>query len=365
MKTKNIFNTGLIYFIILTLFVGIRICTALDLFAFLGDGQSIILTVFIQVGVLLILPLILSSKMNKRSVNETLNDFNFKKVGWKTVLISILIGFIVFILTVFISSFFSFILSLLGYSRAGGGASTTTWEGFVLSLILIAVLPAICEEFTHRGLLLSGFRKLGIKKAIIYSSLLFGLLHLNVEQFFYASIIGAVLGAVAIFSRSIIPAIIIHFINNATNVYLDFAQSQGLPGGDLLTNISAYLTNGNIYTSLFFVIIFVFLLVILLFYLITLLLNINAKKSIQNYAEQVTIDQMRREVLGDNSVKQSPPIFIKNPLKNTFKINVPYEVLGFYMTPQVIPSRLDKLFIHASILLSGLITIFTFVWGVL
>lgn len=370
MRTKNniIFNTSLIYFIILTLFVGVRICTALDLFSFLGNTQAIILTTLIQVGFLFLLPLFLSSKLNKKSANETLQDFNFKKADFKTILISILIGFIVFILTVAISSFFSFILGLLGYAPSGTISSNSipTWESFVLSIIVIAVLPSICEEFTHRGLLISGFKTLGIKKAIIYSSLLFGLLHLNIEQFFYATIIGAVLGAVSIFSKSIIPAIIIHFINNATNVYLDFARSKGLSGGDLLSKINEFLLQGNLVLSIIFIIIFVFLLVILLFYLIKILLNINAKKSIQDYAEKITIEQMRNQVLGNEPEKPINQFIIsKNITKNIIKVNIPYEVLGFYLTPQTVPTKLDTLFIYSSILLSGIITVFTFIWGIL
>jgi membrane protease YdiL (CAAX protease family) len=370
MKTKNnmIFNTGLIYFIILTLFVGVRICTALNLFSFLGDSQAIILTVLVQVGFLLLLPLFLSSKLNKKTANETLQDFNFKKTDFKTVLISILIGLIVFILTVVISSFFSFVLGLFGYVPAGTGSSSAapTWESFVISIIIVAILPAICEEFTHRGLLISGLKTLGIKKAIIYSSLLFGLLHLNIEQFFYASIIGAVLGAVSIFSRSIVPAMIIHFINNAINVYLDFARVKGLPGGDLFSKANAFLSQGNFVLSVIFVIISVFLLVILLLYLIKILLAINAKQSIQDYAEKMTIEQMRNHVLGKEPETPTNQIIInKNIIKNTVKINIPYEILGFYMTPQVAPTKLDTLFIYSSILLSGLITIFTFVWGIL
>lgn len=369
MKAKNniIFNTSLIYFIILTLFVGIRICTALNLFSFLGDGQSIILTGLIQFGFLLLLPLFLSSKLNKKSLNETLQDFNFKKSDFKIVIISILIGFIVFILTVAISSFFSFILGLFGYSSAAGGTnSVATWESFILSIIIIAILPAICEEFTHRGLLISGLKTLGVKKAIIYSSLLFGLLHLNIEQFFYATIIGAVLGVVSIFSKSIVPAMIIHFINNATNVYLDFARSKGLPGGDLFSKANDFLLQGNFAVSIIFIIIFIFLLAMLLFYLIMILLNINAKKSVQDYAERMAIEQMRNQVLGQEPVKPVNQLIInKNSFKNTIKINIPYEVLGFYLTPQVVPTKLDTLFIYSSILLSGLITVFTFIWGIL
>ena len=153
----------------------------------------------------------------------------FKKANYKTVLISIAIGLIVFILNIAVSTFLSYILSLLGYhaSTSSGTAVAPTWGSFFLSLLTVAILPAICEEFTHRGLLLSGYKKLGFKKAVILSALMFGLIHLNVNQFFYATVIGLVLAVVTLYSRSIVPAIIIHFMNNGINVYLEFAEAKG------------------------------------------------------------------------------------------------------------------------------------------
>jgi membrane protease YdiL (CAAX protease family) len=370
MKARsNIFNTNLIYFIILTLFVGIRICASLNLFNFLGDYQGSVLSVVLQVGILFLLPLFLISKLNKKSVKQTFSDFNFRSIDFKTVLISILIGFLVFILTAMISTFFSLILSTLGYSSTSNGMGISTWGEFSLYLLVVAILPAVCEEFTHRGLLLSGFKKLGMKKAIIYSSLLFGLLHLNVEQFFYASIIGAVLGAVALFSRSIYPAIIIHFINNGINVYLSFAENAGLPGADLFTRISGFLSGGNIFLTLIFVVLFGILIVYLLFYLISLLLKNNAKESLQNYANTLVLSEMRRQVLGedqrDEKNQNEKMLFGQNSQGGIMKVKIPYEALGFYMETQVKPSNLEMIFFYGSILLSGLITIFTFVWGVI
>ncbi|MDD4110979.1 MAG: CPBP family intramembrane metalloprotease, partial [Clostridia bacterium] len=320
-----------------------------------------------QVGLLFLFPLLLVSKLNKRTSAQTLDDFNFRKIDFKTILISIVIGIIVFILTVVISSFFSFLLGMFGYSSSSGGdSSVSTWQSFILSIIIIAVLPAFCEEFTHRGMLLSGLKELGAKKAIIYSALFFGLLHLNIEQFFYATIIGIVLGGVSLLSRSIIPAMIIHFINNFINVYLDFASSNALPGGDLLSRISLFLTEGNPFLNIIFIVLFISLLIILLLYLITILLKINAQKSFKEYAEAMAIKELRNEILGD-AIEPKEPIrkSFFNKLRTSSFVQVPYEVLGFYITPQVKMGKLDKVFIYSTFLLSGLITLFTFIWGVL
>lgn len=366
MKTNNkIFNTGLIYFVILALFVGIRIGTSLGVFSFLGAWSEFVLTAIVQVGLLIILPLLLNSYLNKKRIVNSFRDFNVNKIDFKTVLASIVIGFIVFILTVVISMFFSVILSYFGYAGGGSSEGISSWGEFFISIILIAILPAIGEEFLHRGFLINGLSRLGVKKTIIYSSLLFGLMHMNVGQFFYASIIGAVLAAVAIFSRSIIPAIIVHFMNNAISVYLNFASTKNLPGGNAINRVVQFLTEGNFIVSIIFALLFISLLVILLFYLLMYLLEKNAKKSAQKYAERVAIEQMRREILGGGSKEQNKVVVGRNLLRLQIRAEDSYDFLGFYITQQTKTSKLDLLFINASILLGGLITIFTFIWGIL
>ena len=375
-KNIEIFNTNLVYFIIVVLFVCLRICFSMDVFSFLGSSADLVLTLVTQVGLMFVLPLFLFSKLNKTKPRATLEDFSFKKANYKTVLISIAIGLIVFILNIAVSTFFSYILSLLGYhaSTSSGTAVAPTWGNFFLSLLTVAILPAICEEFTHRGLLLSGYKKLGFKKAVILSALMFGLIHLNVNQFFYATVIGLVLAVVTLYSRSIVPAIIIHFMNNGINVYLEFAETKGIFGQNFYSGISSYLSNGSIFSNVIVIALLLTLLLFLLFILIGWLLKINAQKSLASYAENATLMAMREEVLSDIEPQEKkevekplfpPLIFAKNSAKNTLSVKIPYEVLGFYMEPAIKPTPLDKLFFYATILLGSLITIFTFVWGVI
>ncbi len=62
---------------------------------------------------------------------------------------------------------------------------------FWMLLLLIAVVPAVCEELAFRGFILSGFRHLGSKRrAIVYSALLFGVAHGILQQSLIASLVG-------------------------------------------------------------------------------------------------------------------------------------------------------------------------------
>lgn len=355
----------------MVLFVCIRICTAMDVFSFLGNAETYVLTIVTQIGLMLLFPLFLSSKLNKKSTTQTLKDFGVRKVNAKTILISIAIGFLVFLINIFVSALFTYILALFGYSTSGSVASEQTWQTLLLSLFLVAVLPGICEEFTHRGLLLSAYKKLGFKKTVLLSALMFGLIHLNVGQFFYATVSGAILAVVALYSKSIIPSMIIHFMNNAINVYLDFAKANGTFGGNFLELISNYLLSGNIFTSMIFVILLISLVVLLLILLLNSLLKTNAQQSVTEYAKRQTLLAMRNEVLSGvvPQTKQNdepqPIIFERKAMRGAFAVKIPYEVLGFYIEPEIKPTALDKMFFYATVLLGTLVTISTFIWGIL
>ena len=54
----------------------------------------------------------------------------------------------------------------------------------LLRILLIAVWPAIAEEFVFRGLFFRGLRRHGLVKAMVVSAFMFGLVHLNFNQFF-------------------------------------------------------------------------------------------------------------------------------------------------------------------------------------
>jgi sodium transport system permease protein len=82
-------------------------------------------------------------------------------------------------------------------------------------LIAFAVLPAICEEIAFRGFILSGLsRKHPVGRAIVISSILFGVFHMMPQQMLTASLLGLLLGLLAIRSGSIFPGMLYHVLHN-------------------------------------------------------------------------------------------------------------------------------------------------------
>ncbi len=90
------------------------------------------------------------------------------------------------------------------------------------AILLLALAPAICEEVAFRGFILSGLVRGGRRwSAIVQSALLFGFMHVLLslfQQLFNATLLGLVLGLLAVLSRSLLPGIVFHFLNNALAV---------------------------------------------------------------------------------------------------------------------------------------------------
>ncbi len=91
-------------------------------------------------------------------------------------------------------------------------------KAFSLDLagVLTAVVAApVFEELICRGVILKNFlNKYTPQKAIVFSALIFGIMHLNPWQFIGAFFIGLLMGWVYYKTRSIFTTIFIHVINN-------------------------------------------------------------------------------------------------------------------------------------------------------
>ena len=88
----------------------------------------------------------------------------------------------------------------------------------ILTVISSALVPACCEEYLFRGVILSNVLPYGKTNAVIVSAVMFGLMHQNPAQMLYATAAGIVLGLVYIRTRSIWGVFLIHFFNNLISV---------------------------------------------------------------------------------------------------------------------------------------------------
>ena len=91
---------------------------------------------------------------------------------------------------------------------------------FWLVMLAIAVTPAIIEELIFRGYIQTQYEGFGIKKAAIISGLFFGIIHMNMQQFFYAFIAGVVFTYIVYYTKSIMSGILAHFVMNGSQMLM-------------------------------------------------------------------------------------------------------------------------------------------------
>ena len=97
----------------------------------------------------------------------------------------------------------------------------TTWWGGVSALIAFVLVPPVTEELVFRGWLLPMLqRRTGTPVALVWSSVLFGVVHWEYSSILYATLGGLILGAVALRTKSTLASIALHAGINATPLLL-------------------------------------------------------------------------------------------------------------------------------------------------
>lgn len=148
-----------------------------------------------------------------------------QRVPIKTAFPVLLVGFGGFVIAnlltdgvVFVWSGFGLPVPDLSSDQDGSARS------FLLTLFSTAVLPALLEEMSFRGILLERLRPLGDRFAVVISALLFGLAHGNIVQIPFAFLLGLLFGYIVVRTNNIWLAVLLHFLNNGMSVMFEYVR---------------------------------------------------------------------------------------------------------------------------------------------
>ena len=156
----------------------------------------------------------------RKDIKQTLR---LKPLGWKNILI--IISFAVSIQP--IMSLLSYLMALVFPNPVEQSIEGIQQSGLIISMLSVAVIPALLEEAFSRGILLSGYQFLGQWKAAFSSALLFGLLHMSPQQFPYAFVVGFLFCFLVERTDSLFAGILPHMIINGTTVVSIFTEGAG------------------------------------------------------------------------------------------------------------------------------------------
>ena len=106
-----------------------------------------------------------------------------------------------------------------------------------VALIIVALTPSVCEELVFRGFIQSRYKNQPIVITAIVNGLFFGMIHLNLHQFTYAFAMGIVFVFMVHITKSVLSAILAHFVINSTQYTLSYLTIREFgPQADLPTN---------------------------------------------------------------------------------------------------------------------------------
>lgn len=95
-----------------------------------------------------------------------------------------------------------------------------------VTLLVVAVAPAICEEMMFRGFIQSGFKKrYSALSTIFLVAIIFGAYHTSFIRFIPTALLGASFAIVVYYTDSIFLSMILHFTNNALAVLMMYYPS--------------------------------------------------------------------------------------------------------------------------------------------
>ena len=193
------------------IFLGSMLQTV-DLYLGLFSGEVLILLV----------PVLVYVKQKKVNFKRY---FRLNKITGKEALISVLLTLLVYPLVGISSTLLIKFYSLFGEVRVpqinvkSGGLMS------IYSVLIIGVLPAICEEFFVRGLLSAPAKRAkGRKFTYFYTALLFMLMHVNPYNIVAPFILGYVFSVLNEKTNSLYSSMLGHFTFNTCSVILSIFQ---------------------------------------------------------------------------------------------------------------------------------------------
>lgn len=128
-----------------------------------------------------------------------------------------------------LASGFIKLVELIGYDTSATSVVVDSGSDLAITLVFVALIPAVAEEYLFRGNIARGLSKNGYFFAIFVSSALFAIMHGNPLQLVHQFFLGVVCAVLYFSTRSLWPSIIVHFLNNAIALVLGYFESKGSP----------------------------------------------------------------------------------------------------------------------------------------
>jgi len=133
-----------------------------------------------------------------------------------------------------LNSIVVFLLQYIGDIPAEGFPVPQNIPQLLKGIAIIGVLPGICEELMHRGILLKAYERRGSYKAVAFVAIIFGIFHFDVTNLLGPIFLGVIIGYYVVRTNSIFAGIWAHFLNNTVATILQYIWRDE-PRSDIIT----------------------------------------------------------------------------------------------------------------------------------
>ncbi|MGN0327894.1 MAG: lysostaphin resistance A-like protein [Lachnospira sp.] len=175
-----------------------------------GKSTPLWITYVLGELILLVIALIYMAVVRMNPVK----DIPFKKMGLKNALQSVLTGYLMIPMVLFLSN----LSMLFSTNYLQESTQSITSYPFLVQVILMAVIPPLVEEVVFRGVFFGTYKKAGLLGGAVMSGLVFGCIHLNINQFVYAFTIGVMFAVMVEATGSIWSSVLAHFAVNTYSI---------------------------------------------------------------------------------------------------------------------------------------------------
>lgn len=217
MNKKLTFTGANIFFLVFTLvFLAYQMILGFFMGSAIYDKMFLIITIN-ELGILAFV--LIYCLIKKINIKEA---FRFNNPGFLPMVMITIISLPAIFVASMLNSLVIYFLQFIGDVPASTIPVPQNAQELLLGLLVVAVLPGICEELMHRGLLLRAYERRGSYKAVAVIAVFFGLFHFDITNLLGPIFLGLIIGYYVIRTNSIYAGIYAHFLNNMISVLVQY-----------------------------------------------------------------------------------------------------------------------------------------------
>ncbi len=237
MKRMSISNVNLLY-----LFMALLLIIVGSLVQSIDVEFGLIATEFI----LVLLPAVLFAIWTREGMKKI---FRLNRLSLSEGILIVSIIFLFYPISITGNMIVINLLDSIGWYRPIPFPSASNANEFAMLLFAVAIGAGICEEFFFRGVVMRAYERYGPKKAILWTAILFGFFHFNIQNLLGPIMLGTLFGYFVYLTDSIYAGVLAHATHNALSVTIGFLstmnynESQGVEVIEATSKASGLIAN--------------------------------------------------------------------------------------------------------------------------